>query len=87
MNFEMTEGTRTVHGTTITLHISEEEKEFLELYRVREVLNHYCGYMNAPIYLEDASAKPVEHEVPVEGEKNEDGSRRCRRSPRHPSLP
>ena len=27
MNFEMTEGTRTVHGTAITLHISEEEKE------------------------------------------------------------
>ena len=79
MNFEMTEGTRTVHGTTITLHISEEEKEFLELYRVREVLNHYCGYMNAPIYLEDASAKPVEHEVPVEGEKNEDGSQKMQK--------
>lgn len=79
MNFEMTEGSRTVHGTTITLHISEEEKEFLELYRVREVLNRYCGYMNAPIYLEDASAKPVEREVPVEGEKNEDGSQKMQK--------
>ena len=79
MNFEMTEGTRAVHGTTITLHISEEEKEFLELYRVREVLNRYCGYMNAPIYLEDANAKPVEHEVPVEGEKNEDGSQKMQK--------
>lgn len=79
MNFEMTEGNRTVHGTTITLHISEEEKEFLELYRVREVLNRYCGYMNAPIYLEDANAKPVEHEVPVEGEKNEDGSQKMQK--------
>ncbi len=79
MNFEMTEGTRTVHGTTITLHISEEEKEFLELYRVREVLNRYCGYMNAPIYLEDANAKPVEREVPVEGEKNEDGSQKMQK--------
>ena len=88
MNFEMTEGSRTVHGTTITLHISEEEKEFLELYRVREVLNRYCGYMNAPIYLEDANAKPVEHEVPVEGEKNEDGSQKMQKvteSPK-PSL-
>lgn len=74
MNFEMTDGSRTAHGTTITLHISEEEKEFLELYRVREVLSRYCGYMNAPIYLEDANAKPVEREVPVEGEKNEDGT-------------
>ena len=79
MNFEMTEGSRTVHGTTITLHISEEEKEFLELYRVREVLNRYCGYMNAPIYLEDANAKPMEHEVPVEGEKNEDGSQKMQK--------
>lgn len=79
MDFEMTEGTRTVHGTTITLHISEEEKEFLELYRVREVLNRYCGYMNAPIYLEDANAKPVEREVPVEGEKNEDGSQKMQK--------
>lgn len=79
MSFEMTEGSRTVHGTTITLHISEEEKEFLELYRVREVLNRYCGYMNAPIYLEDANAKPVEREVPVEGEKNEDGSQKMQK--------
>ena len=76
MDFEMSEGTRTEHGTTITLHVSNEEKEFLETYRVREVLNRYCGYMNAPIYLEDANAKPVEREVPVEGEKNEDGSQK-----------
>ena len=76
MDFEMSEGTRTEHGTTITLHVSDEEKEFLETYRVREVLNRYCGYMNAPIYLEDANAKPVEREVPVEGEKNEDGSQK-----------
>ena len=76
MDFEMSEGARTEHGTTITLHVSDEEKEFLETYRVREVLNRYCGYMNAPIYLEDANAKPVEREVPVEGEKNEDGSQK-----------
>ncbi len=76
MDFEMSEGTRTAHGTTITLHISDEEQEFLETYRVREVLNRYCGYMNAPIYLEDANAKPIEREVPVEGEKNEDGSQK-----------
>ena len=76
MDFEMSEGARTEHGTTITLHVSDEEKEFLETYRVREVLNRYCGYMNAPIYLEDANAKPAEREVPVEGEKNEDGSQK-----------
>ena len=73
MDFEISQGSRTEHGTTIILHISEEEKEFLEMYRVREVLNRYCGYMSAPIYLEDANAKPFEKEVPVEGETGEDG--------------
>ena len=74
MSFEMSAGKRTAHGTDIILHISEEEKEFLELFRVREVLNRYCGYMSYPVMLEDANAKPVEKEVPVGDEKNEDGT-------------
>jgi len=53
MAYEMSEGKRTQRGTTVTLYIAEEEKEFLEVSRVREVLNRYCGYMAVPIYLED----------------------------------
>ncbi len=79
MEFTMAPGSRTEHGTTIILHISEEEKEFLETYRVREVLNRYCGYMSAPIYLEDASAKPIEREEEIEGETNEDGTPKKRK--------
>ncbi len=66
MEFAMSEGTRTQRGTTITLHITDEEKEFLDTYRVREVLNRYCGYMAVPIYLVDANEKPEE---PKEGEE------------------
>ena len=76
MGYEMSAGSRTAHGTDIVLHISEEEKEFLDTWRVREVLNRYCGYMAYPIMLEDANAKPVEREVPVGDEKNEDGSQK-----------
>ena len=74
MDFTISQGTRTAHGTTIILHISEEEKEFLDVWRVREVLKRYCGYMNTPIYLEDLEAKPTERQIPVEGETNEDGT-------------
>ena len=74
MNFAMAEGSRDAHGTDIILHISEEEKEFLQVWRVREVLNRYCGFMAFPILLKDANAKPVEKEVPVGDEKNEDGT-------------
>ncbi len=69
MDFEISAGSRTEHGTTIILHISEEEKEFLEVWRVREVLNRYCGYMASPIYLKDANAKPFEKQ-----EAQEDGT-------------
>ena len=74
MGFEISEGSRKAHGTDIILHISDEEKEFLETWKAREVLNRYCGYMAYPVMLEDVNAKPVEREVPVGDEKNEDGT-------------
>ncbi len=74
MGFEISEGTRGTHGTDIILHIAEEEKDFLEVWRVREVLNRYCGFMAYPVLLEDANAKPMEKDVPVGDEKNEDGT-------------
>jgi len=60
MVYEMSESDRNARGTTITLFIHEEEKEFLDVFRVREVLNRYCGYMAVPIYLEDAQAEKKE---------------------------
>ena len=66
MEFTMSQGQRAERGTTVTLHISEEEKEFLDTFRVREVLSRYCGYMAVPIYLVDTAEKP---EAPKEGEE------------------
>jgi len=74
MDFELSGGKRKAHGTDVILHITEEEKEFLDVWKVREVLNRYCGYMAYPVMLEDANAKPVEKDVPVGDEKNEDGT-------------
>ena len=68
MNFTMSEGARTTRGTTITLHVSEAEAEFLDLWRVREVLERYCAFMAVPIYLEEIK----EEEATVTGEGEED---------------
>ncbi len=57
MEFEMGEGTRTTRGTTITLTVSEEEKEFLDGSRMREVLEKYCSFMAVPIYMVDLEAE------------------------------
>ena len=51
MNFTMSRGSREERGTTIILHITEAESEFLDQWRVREVLNRYCSFMMVPIYL------------------------------------
>jgi len=67
MAFAMSEGVRTERGTDIILHISEEEKEFLQAFRVREVLKRYCGFMNTPVYLD-----VVKEEVPVTAAEGEE---------------
>lgn len=61
MSFVMSESNRSERGTAITLTITEEDKEFLETYRVREVLNRYCGYLAVPVTLFDENEKPHEH--------------------------
>ena len=53
INFEMKPGERVQRGTTIIMHLMDEEKEFLETHRAREVLEKYCGYMSVPVILED----------------------------------
>ena len=73
MSFELGAGERASHGTDIILHISEDAKEFLEVYRVREVLTRYCGFMAHPVYLFDACAKPFEREEEVKGLTDADG--------------
>ena len=74
MSFELGAGERAGHGTDVILHISEDAKDFLETYRVREVLSRYCGFMAHPVYLFDACAKPTEREEAVEGLTNDDGT-------------
>jgi molecular chaperone HtpG len=67
MAFTMSGSDRAERGTTVTLTLNEEDKEFLETYRVREVLNRYCGYLAVPVFLFDENEKPYE-------EKDKDGN-------------
>ena len=69
MSFTMTESAREKRGTTITLHICDAEEEFLDFWRVREVLERYCSFMAVPVYLDEIK----EEDVKVSGETDEDG--------------
>ncbi len=48
--YEISDGTKAEKGTSIIMHISEDGKEFLSEYKVREVLNKYCRFMPYEIF-------------------------------------
>lgn len=80
MSFTMEDGSRTQRGTDVILHISEEEKDFLQEYRVREVLRRYCGFMATPVYFD-----VVKKEEPAkEGQKGEEAAES--KEPKGPEL-
>ncbi len=62
MNYEMSDSELDERGTYITMHLSEDAKEFLQEFTVREVLNKYFSFFPYPVYLIDASKKDEEKE-------------------------
>ncbi|MDJ0635012.1 MAG: molecular chaperone HtpG [Xenococcaceae cyanobacterium MO_188.B29] len=50
--FELTESERTTRGTTITLTLQDEEVEYAEPTRVRQLVKTYCDFMPVKILLD-----------------------------------
>jgi len=63
--FEITKGKRKEIGTDIILHLDKDNKEFLEDYKIREILNKYCKFLPVPIVF-------GEKEENLKDEKGED---------------
>ena len=65
IEYSIGEGTKETRGTKITLHISESGEEFLDVFKLREVLTKYCGFMPFPIFVEEVEGE----DAPTEGEE------------------
>jgi molecular chaperone HtpG len=50
--FSLEESARTQRGTTVTLTLQEEELEYLEPYRIKQLVKTYCDFMPVPIKLD-----------------------------------
>ncbi len=50
--FELTDSERTERGTTITLTLQDDETEYLEDARIRQLITTYCDFMPYPIKLD-----------------------------------
>lgn len=65
--YEIEDGSKKTRGTTITLHISKDETEFLQKAKISEMLRKYCKFMPYEIYFEvsDDEKNPEMAEAPV----------------------
>ncbi len=53
--YEMDTSERSERGTTVTLFIADDSLEFLDYYKMKEVLEKYCAFMPFEIFIQDAS--------------------------------
>ncbi len=56
MEYDMEPSERTERGTTITLELNEDDKEFLDLSTLIATLEKYCAFMPTPIYAQEIKA-------------------------------
>ena len=49
MDYEISASGRTACGTTVTLTMADDSLEYLDIYKIKEVLRKYCAFMPYPI--------------------------------------
>ncbi|MBC8321406.1 MAG: molecular chaperone HtpG [Bacteroidetes bacterium] len=68
-DFSLEEIEKDDRGTEVILHIDDENKEFLENYKINELLTKYCKFLPVPIQF---GTKKIQE--PIEGKKDKDGN-------------
>ena len=50
--YEIDTASRDTHGTDVVMHISAEEAEYLDQYKIKEILEKYCSFMSVDIFFD-----------------------------------
>jgi molecular chaperone HtpG len=67
-DYKIEETKKSARGTDIVLHIAEDSEEFLEQYRIQELLNKYCKFLPVEIKFGTKKQTKKEGEKDVETE-------------------
>lgn len=62
-------------GTYITMHISEDSKEYLDKFKLKEILLKYFSFLPIELYFTDIEDEKKEEEKPEEGEEAKEESK------------
>jgi len=71
MDFSISPSEQTTRGTTITLHISEDSKEFLDEFKIKEVLTKYFSFLPIELYFTNENVVEDEEDDKEESVKEE----------------
>lgn len=66
-SYSVEEASRDAFGTDIILHLKEEDEEFLQEYKVRQIVKQYSDYIAFPVCM-DVTRKEKDEEASKEGE-------------------
>jgi len=61
-NYEVKKAKKVDFGTKITLHIKDDESEFLEFYRIEEIVKKYSNHIPFEIYMDKEETIPSKKE-------------------------
>jgi len=70
--YTMDTGKRKDRGTEVILHLADDSKEYLEEYRVLEILKKYCRFLPVPIRFGTEKVYEPAGKEEVEGKKEEE---------------
>ncbi len=65
MEYDLEESERAQRGTSITLYLNDEDKEFASLWTLRQTLEKHCQFMPVPIFVSEVKQ-------PKEGEEGKE---------------
>ena len=73
--YEIDAAERDTHGTDVIMHISAEEAEYLDQYKIKDILEKYCAFMSVDIFFDsvddneddakEEDVKPINDTQPI----------------------
>jgi molecular chaperone HtpG len=72
--FTLVPSEKTERGTAITLHVNAESEEFLDAFKIKNILEKFCKFLPVPIFFEDKQinvTEPAWIKKPAELEKKD----------------
>ncbi len=61
--YELSAAQKEGHGTSVIMHISDSESEFLQRSKIRAILEKYCSFMPVDIYFVDVDEEKKENDT------------------------